>query len=110
MASFGDRKVINPFKPLINQLPKGLQNRTFLVGLLFLLWMLFFDKASIWTQYRLTRTLNRLQSDKVFYQNKLKEVELQRLDMQNNSEKFARERYFMKASDEDVFVIEKSDK
>jgi hypothetical protein len=106
--AIGDRKILNPFKPFVQQLPKGLQNRAFLVGLLFLLWMLFFDKASIWTQYSLTQTVNRLQSDKVFYQNKLKEVEVQRLDMQNNSEKFARERYFMKANDEDVFVIEKA--
>jgi hypothetical protein len=105
--AIGDRKLLNPFKPLIKQLPQGLQNRAFLVGLLFLLWMLFFDKASVYTQYRLTRTLKRLQSDKVFYQNKLKEVELQRLDMENNSEKFARERYYMKANDEDVFIIEK---
>jgi hypothetical protein len=105
--AIGERKVLNPFTPLIKQLPKGLQNRAFLVGLVFLLWMLFFDKASIYTQFRLTRTVNRLQSDKVFYQNKLKEVELQRLDMENNSEKFARERYFMKANDEDVFIIEK---
>jgi cell division protein DivIC len=105
--AIGDRKLLNPFKPLMKQLPQGLQNRAFLVGLLFLLWMLFFDKASIITQYRLTRTLKRLQSDKVFYQNKLREVELQRLDMQNNSEKFARERYYMKANDEDVFIIEK---
>jgi cell division protein DivIC len=105
--ALGDRKLLNPFKPLMKQLPKGLQNRAFLVGLLFLLWMLFFDKASIITQFRLTRTLRRLQSDKIFYQNKLKEVELQRLDMQNNSEKFARERYYMKANDEDVFIIEK---
>jgi cell division protein DivIC len=105
--ALGDRKLLNPFKPLMKQLPQGLQNRAFLVGLLFLLWMLFFDKASIITQYRLTRTLRRLQSDKVFYQNKLREVELQRLDMQNNSEKFARERYYMKANDEDVFIIEK---
>ena len=107
MASIGDRTFLNPLTPLLKQLPKGFQNRAFLVGFVFLLWMLFFDKASIWTQYRLTRTLNRLKGDKVFYQNKLKEVELQRLDMQNNSEKFARERYFMKANDEDVFIIEK---
>jgi hypothetical protein len=108
--AIGNRKILNPFKPLIKQLPKGFQNRAFVAGLLFLLWMLFFDKASLWTQFRLTRTVNRLQSDKVFYQNKLKEVEIQRLDMLNNSEKFARERYFMKANDEDVFIIEKTGK
>ena len=48
--------------------------------------------------------------DKVFYLNKLKEAHQERIDMQSNQEKFAREHYYMKAADEDVFVIEKENK
>ena len=105
--ALGDRKVLNPFKPLINQLPSGFRNRVFLILAIFLIWMLLFDKASVYTQYKLSRTVNKLQNDKVFYLNQIKEVEAQRLDMENNTEKFARERYFMKTNDEDVFVIDK---
>jgi cell division protein DivIC len=105
--ALGDRTVLNPFKPMINKLPQGFRNRVFIVLAVFMLWMLFFDKANLYKQYRLNRTVSRLKEDKVFYQNKIKEVEQQRLDMQNNPEKFARERYYMKAADEDVFVIEK---
>ena len=106
----GDRKILNPLKPLVNRLPHGFRNRVFLISAIFLIWMLAFDKANILTQIRLSRTVGRLKADKVFYQTKLKETEAQRLDMQTNKEKFARERYFMKAADEDVFIIEKEPK
>lgn len=108
--ALGDRKVLNPFKPLINQLPSGFRNRVFIILAIFFIWMLVFDKASVYTQYKLSRTVNRLQNDKIYYQNQIKEVEAQRLDMENNTEKFARERYFMKTSDEDVFIIDKPSK
>jgi cell division protein DivIC len=108
--SFGDRKVLNPFKPLVNKIPEGFRNRVFLILVIFVIWMLFFDKANVLTQYRLSKTVSRLRNDKIYYQNQIKEVEAQRLDMENNTEKFARERYFMKTNDEDVFVIDKVSK
>ncbi|MBL7817548.1 MAG: hypothetical protein JNL70_21260 [Saprospiraceae bacterium] len=108
--ALGDRKVLNPFKPLVNKLPTGFRNRVFLILAIFIVWMLVFDKASVYTQYKLSRTVNRLQNDKIYYQNQIKEVEAQHQDMENNAEKFARERYFMKTNDEDVFVIDKLSK
>ena len=105
--ALGDRKVLNPFAPLVSQLPSGFRNRIFIILAIFIVWMLFFDKASLLTQYRLTRTVGKLGADKIYYQNQLREVERQRQDIETNTEKFARERYFMKAADEDVFVIDK---
>ena len=107
MSKSNQRTVINPFKPVISRLPKGIQNRYYLVLIVFVLWILIFDKANAWSQYKLQYTIKRLQEDKVFYQNKLKEVQQEKLDIQSDKEKFAREHYYMKANDEDVFVIEK---
>jgi cell division protein DivIC len=107
MSKSNQRTVVNPFKPLINRLPTGLQNRYYLVLIVFMLWILFFDKANIWSQYKLQSTIKRLETDKVFYQNKLKEVQQEKIDIERDKEKFAREHYYMKANDEDVFVIEK---
>lgn len=107
MSKSTSRTIVNPFKPLINQLPKGIRNRYYFVLIIFVLFMLLFDKADLWTQVKLQRSIRRLENDKVFYLNKLKEATQERLDMQNNQEKFAREHYYMKSSDEDVFVIEK---
>ncbi len=104
--AISDRKVVNPFKPLMRSLPSGVSNRYLLIGSVFVIWMLFFDKASVWKQYRLSRSYSHLQSDKIYYEKKIREVEFMRADINNNIEKFARERYFVKANDEDVFIIE----
>lgn len=105
--AISDRKVVNPFKPLMRSLPSGVSNRYLLIASVFVIWMLFFDKASVWKQYRLSRSYSHLQMDKIYYEKKIREVEFMRADINNNIEKFARERYFVKANDEDVFIIEK---
>jgi cell division protein DivIC len=107
MSKSNQRTVINPFKPLINRLPVGLQNRYYLILIVFILWVLIFDKANIWAQYKLQSTIKRLESDRHFYEIKLKEVQQEKIDIERDKEKFAREHYFMKTNDEDVFIIEK---
>lgn len=102
-----DRKVINPFKPILQRVSSGAMNRYFIVLTIFFIWMSLADKASFWTQYKLNRSIQRLQTDKVYYQGKMKELEQTKLDIQNDREKFARERYYMKTNNEDVFVIDK---
>ena len=67
--------------------------------------MIFFDRHDILTQWRLQRTVNKTEADKLFYQEKIKEAEQKRLDMEVNQEDFARERYFMQRNNEDVFII-----
>ena len=95
----------NPFKPLIRQIPKPLRNRYFLVLIFFFAWLIFFDRHDVWTQYRLQQSLNKLKEDKSFYQQKIEEVKQQRLDIELNKEKFAREKYYMKKDNEDVFLM-----
>ena len=92
---------------MLKHVSSGAMNRYWIVLAIFFLWILFLDKASLWTQYKLNRSIQRLQADKIYYQGKMKELEQTRLDIQNDREKFARERYYMKTADEDVFVIDK---
>ena len=73
----------------------------------FTIWMFLFDKHDVFTQFKLERTMRKMVQDTFYYHNKLNEVRQERLDMENNKEKFAREHYFMKTKDEDIFVIEK---
>lgn len=105
--ALGNRKIINPFKPMLKTVSSGVLNRYWIVLVIFFIWMALLDKASFWTQYKLSRSIKHLQVDKIYYQNKMKELDQTRLDIQNDREKFARERYFMKTTDEDVFVIDK---
>lgn len=99
----------NSLSPGLKRALKPFRNRFFLILLLFFGWLIFFDKHDILTQIKLQRTVNQLESDKVEYRGKIKQAQQERLDLEQNKEKFAREQYYMKKSDEDVFVIEKKD-
>ncbi|MCB0628236.1 MAG: hypothetical protein R2824_30470 [Saprospiraceae bacterium] len=99
----------NSFQALKDLIPAPLRNRYFIAIAVFLAWMIFLDKHDILTQWRLQQTVNKLQEDKSFYSEKIEEAEQERLELDINDEKFARERYYMKKSDEDVFIIEKKE-
>jgi cell division protein DivIC len=107
MAASKDVSAEEVFKPLLNKIPTFFFNKYYLILSLFLLWLAFFDRNNLWSQYRIQQTYKKLEKDKVFFQNKLEELKVEKIDMANDKEKFAREEYFMKAADEDVFVIEK---
>lgn len=84
------------------------RNKYFLAIAAFGVWMLFFDKNDIIAQYEYSVQVNKLQQEKDFY---TKEIALVKKDLKeldsnlNSAEKFAREKYFMKKANEDVFVI-----
>jgi hypothetical protein len=90
---------------LWNKLPPPLRNRYFLTAVAFVAFMVFFDRHDLLTQVRLQSTVNKLEDDRVFYEEKIQEAEFERLDMDVNKERFARERYFMQKNDEEVFII-----
>jgi cell division protein FtsB len=100
----------NSFQAIKEQIPAPLRNKYFLVLVLFFAWMIFLDRHDLVTQWRLQKTVDKLEEDKAFYSEKIEEAEQERLDLDINDEKFAREQYYMKKSDEDVFIIvEKED-
>jgi cell division protein FtsB len=89
-----------------------LRNKYFLAIMAFAVWMLFFDKNDILAQYEYKAEVNKLQQEKDFYTKETAAVkkDLTALDSNlNTAEKFAREKYFMKKENEDVFVVVKSD-
>ncbi len=97
----------NPFKPFLEQIPAPMRNIYFLSLVLFFAFMIFVDKHDFLTNYRLQQTLNKLENDKIYYEEKMKEVRKDRRDIANDKEKFAREHYYLNKKDEDVFIIEK---
>ena len=73
-------------------------------------WLTFFDRNDIFTQYDLKQQVNKLDKEKNYYvaeiaSNKKNIEELQ--TNQKSLEKFARETYNMKKDNEEVFVIVK---
>jgi cell division protein DivIC len=99
----------NFFKPLTNMVPVPFRNRYFLILAIFFAVMIFVDKHDMITQFRLQRTVNKLEQDKRFYEQKIEEAETDRASFEGNKESFAREHYRMKRADEDVYIIEEKE-
>jgi cell division protein DivIC len=97
------------FQPLLELAPRPLRNRYALVLVLFAFWMLLIDKHDVVTQWRLQRTLNKLEQEKAYYFEKIEQAERDRQNLETNGERFARERYYMKKQGEDVFIIEETE-
>lgn len=92
----------------MNRLLAILRNKYAITSTLFVLWMLFFDRNDLMSQYQYWNQLKKLEAEKEFYS---KEIEKTRRDLDELNtdpamlEKFAREKYLMKKENEDIFVI-----
>ncbi|MCH8534931.1 MAG: septum formation initiator family protein [Flavobacteriaceae bacterium] len=86
-------------------------NKFVFVGLLFAVWMLFFD-ANSWLSHReLNQDKKDLLKNKAYY---LQEIENDKKILENlkdsiEIEKFARQQYFMKRPNEEIFIVEYAD-
>jgi cell division protein FtsB len=92
----------------IKQLFLG-QNRFYWISAsILLVWMLVLDSNDITVQFRLWNELRQLENEKVYYQQKTKELQKERRMVIGNPsllEKYAREKYLMRKPKEDIFVI-----
>lgn len=76
--------------------------------LVFLVWLLIFDQNSLIDRIKYLNTLNEMEDEKQYYLERIDEDSRRLNELktdQDNLEKFAREQYFMKKENEDVFVI-----
>ncbi len=89
------------------------KNKYVLTSLAVVVWISFFDKYDLISQYQARQALKHLEKDKEYYASEIKKNQQEMNDLQTNAqslEKFAREKYLMKMEDEDVFlIIDKSD-
>lgn len=96
----------------MNRLINLLRNKYFLATIAFVIWMLFFDRNDLMSQYDYRTQVNKLQAEKEFYTRETEKAknDLDELSTNNEKlEKFAREKYLMKKENEDVFVIIKEE-
>ena len=89
------------------------RNKYFVVTVAFAVWMVFFDKNDLFSQYQYHSQLSKLRHERDFYQKETDKVHQELTELTTNKEmleKFAREKYLMKKDNEDVFVIVKDKK
>ncbi len=84
------------------------KNRYFIALYIFAFWLMFFDNMSLWDLIAYKAEVRQLEKEKALYQEQIEAAQnnLEELTSNmNNLEKFAREQYFMKKDNEDIFVI-----
>lgn len=94
---------------MFKRLPPIFKNFYSVTGIAFLAWMIFLDSNDLINRFRLSAKLRTLENEKVYYQEKIKEVEKDRAELMGTTElleKFAREKYLMKKESEDIFIID----
>ena len=91
-------------KPLLHRL----NNKYFISILIFGVWMLFFDNNNFIAQFRLNRTLSKLEMEKDYYLSEIEKDRQASYELRTDTltlEKFGREHYLMKRDDEDIYLI-----
>ena len=101
---------MKPFQKFLQLFPKSVRkyllNRYLLAIGIFLMVLLFFGQYSLNTQWKLRKSEQRLQQDKNYYQQEIDRAWEEKRDLEENTEKYAREKYKMSKKDEDVFIFE----
>ena len=91
-----------------DKIPSYLKNKYAVTFLVFLVWLMFFDQNNIISQIGYKLELSKLEADKEYYQQEIQKTveDLEELKTDPKTlEKFAREKYLMKRSNEELFVI-----
>lgn len=88
-----------------------ISNKYVLILILFIIWMIFFDANSYLIHHELDNDINALEENAEFYQKEIdhdKEF-IKKMEDSNEMEKFAREKYYLKKENEDIYIIENED-
>lgn len=94
--------------PFIKKLLGYLRNKYITATLLFFVWICFFDRNDIISEMKLIYKINKLKTERSYYQKQTSAAIEDLKELQTNPanlEKFAREKYLMKKDNEDVYVI-----
>jgi|SRR3954451_10762192 cell division protein DivIC len=90
---------------------KILKNKYIISTIVFIVWILFFDRNDLFTQWDRKQELQRLEVSTAFYEKEIANTKKDLMDLNNKPailEKFAREKFFLKRPNEDLFLVNDS--
>lgn len=96
---------MNPMK----KIPAILINRYFLVSVVFVVWMLFFDQRDYFQQKASAEELKKIQNATKYYNDEINSTKSQLNNLQSKPtsiEKYGRERYLLKREGEELYLFE----
>lgn len=95
----------------MNKWFKIMTNMYVLVLTVFVIWMLFFDTNSLLIHLELRKEIKKLEKTQDFLKKEIakdKEI-IEKLSDEGELEKFAREEYYLKKKNEEIYLIEYED-
>lgn len=101
-------KEIKPKTQTLKFVQKYVLNKYFITIMLFLGWMVFFDSTSFLVINEMNGEINKYEKQLAYYKSEYqKNDEFYKKLMNNKSEKekYARENYFMKKPNEEIFIL-----
>lgn len=90
---------------------KLFKNIFLLIFTLFAVWMLFFDANSLLIHRDLNADIEDLEAEKEYYKSEIEKDKkaIKELSTEEGIEKIAREKYYMKKKNEEIYIIEYED-
>lgn len=90
---------------------KWVTNRFVLVTLFFITWLLFFDTYAFLDHKTINKELRKLEENRDYYKEEILKDEqaIKKLHRMEEIEKYAREKYYMKRENEDIYIIDIDD-
>lgn len=85
-----------------------LKNKYLIAVIGLIVWLLYFDKNDVFTQFDLISKCNKLKVERDYYIAEIENNKKEIAELENNVESletFAREKYLMKRDNEEVFVF-----
>ena len=95
-------------KELGSKIVKSIINKYTIVLAAFVVWVMFFDDNNLRQHQKNLQELAMLQEQVSFYKHKIEADKRKLIELQTNDEnleKFAREQFFMKKANEEIYVI-----
>lgn len=85
-----------------------MKNKYVLTISVFAIWMLFFDQNNLVDRMRMSGEIRQLEADRNYYLEQIEKDSTRLHELttdRENLEKYAREQFYMKKKNEDVFVV-----
>lgn len=87
---------------------KLLRNKYVISLIVFAVWISFFDRNDLFTQWDRKQELQKLEASASFYEKEIADTKKDLMDLNNKPailEKFAREKFYLKKPNEDIFLV-----
>lgn len=101
-------KDIKPKSEIFKFIQEYILNKYVIAICLFLVWMIFFDKTSFLVINELNGEINKYEEQLAYYKSEYEKNDKFYKKLMNNKsekEKYARENYFMKKPNEEIFIL-----